>query len=291
MSDFDFNIDNYQLSDLLNLFKITHNLTKDELRKAKQMVLSSHPDKSKLPSEYFIFFKRAYERLHQIYIFKNKSEKTSYNTNTTYSADDDEDEKEERKILLEKIKGKDFNKWFNKMFEKNKADTDDHGYGDWLKSDEDCDTTVATNKEQMNRAIESRKKHIRDLVVHRDVEDYSSGGGYNIIDSGADNFGSSLFSKLGYDDLKHAHSESVIPVTEEDYTKREKFNSENDIKEYRNQQDLTPLSNKQALDYLANKESLQNFNSADRAYKLAQQSEEFAKKNKEWWSQLKQLTD
>ena len=137
MSDFDFNIDNYELSDLLNLFKITHNLTKDELKKAKQMVLSSHPDKSRLSSDYFIFFKRAYERVLQIYIFKNKSEKTSYNTNTTYSADEDEDEKKERKILLDKIKGKDFNKWFNKMFEKNKADTEEQGYGEWLKSDED----------------------------------------------------------------------------------------------------------------------------------------------------------
>ena len=291
MSDFDFNIDNYELSDLLNLFKITHNLTKDELKKAKQMVLSSHPDKSRLSSDYFIFFKRAYERVLQIYIFKNKSEKTSYNTNTTYSADEDEDEKKERKILLDKIKGKDFNKWFNKMFEKNKADTEEQGYGEWLKSDEDCDTTVANNKEQMNRAIESRKKRIRDLVVHKDVEESSTGGGYNIMDSGSETFGSSLFSKLGYDDLKHAHSESVIPVTEEDYTKREKFNSENEIKQHRDQQILTPLSNQQALDYLANKESLQNFNSADRAYKLAQQSEEYARKNKEWWSQLKQLTD
>ena len=47
---------------------------------------------------------------------------------------------------------------------------------------------------------------------------------------------------LGYDDLKHAHTESVIPVTDEDYTKREHFNSTNDIEQHRNQQDITPLS-------------------------------------------------
>ena len=283
MSNFDFNLDNYDLDDLLNLFSITHTLSKDELILAKQKVLKSHPDKSNLSSDYFIFFKRAYERLLQIYTFKNKAEKNSYNTNTNYTTPEDEEEEKERKLLLEKIKGKDFNKWFNKMFEKNKVDSDDNGYGSWLKSDEGCETSVATNKDQMNSLINSRKKHIRDLVVHKDVEDTIASGGYDILSNETENYGCSIFSKLGYDDLKHAHTESVIPVTDEDYEKHKKFNNSNDMEQHRNQQDLTPLSNKQAHAYLANKESLQNTESADRAFKLAQQSEEYEKKNKQWW--------
>ena len=75
MSGFDFDLENYNLEDLLNLFSITHAISKEEMQKAKQKVLKTHPDKSQLPSEYFIFFKRAYERLHHIYVFKNKTEK------------------------------------------------------------------------------------------------------------------------------------------------------------------------------------------------------------------------
>ena len=274
MSNFDFNLDNYNLDDLLNLFSITHTLSKDELLKAKQKVLKSHPDKSKLSSDYFIFFKRAYERIHQIYMFKNKAEKTSYNTNTNYTTEEDEQEEKERKILLEKIKGKGFNKWFNKMFEKNKTDSDETGYGSWLKSDDDCETSIATNKDQMNNMINSRKKHIRDLIVHKDIEETITSGGYDILNNEPGNFGSSIFSKLGYDDLKHAHMESVIPVTDDDYKSRKKFNNANDIEEFRNQQDIKPLSNTQAHTYLANKETIQNTKGADRAFKLAQQSEE-----------------
>ena len=277
MSGFDFDLENYNLEDLLNLFSITHAISKEEMQKAKQKVLKTHPDKSQLPSEYFIFFKRAYERLHHIYVFKNKTEKNTYNTNTNYTIDKDEQEEEERKQLLEKIKGKDFNKWFNKMFEKNKANINDNGYGDWLKSDEGCETTVAKNKDQMNNMINSRKQQIRELVVHKEIQDTSSGGGYDILNSDSGNFGSSMFSKLGYDDLKHAHTESVIPVTDEDYTKREHFNSTNDIEQHRNQQDITPLSTKRLI-LSSEQKSLQNTQSADRAFKLAQQSEEYEKK-------------
>ena len=56
MDDLDLNIENYNLRDLLNLFKVDHDFDKDNLKKAKRMVLMMHPDKSKLDKKYFLFF-------------------------------------------------------------------------------------------------------------------------------------------------------------------------------------------------------------------------------------------
>jgi len=49
--DFDFNIENYDYDDLLNLFKIPYNFDENDLKKSKLVVLKTHPDKSGLPSE------------------------------------------------------------------------------------------------------------------------------------------------------------------------------------------------------------------------------------------------
>ena len=48
----DLNINNYDLKDLLNLFQLDYNFTKDELKKAKKVVLKTHPDKSGLDKDY-----------------------------------------------------------------------------------------------------------------------------------------------------------------------------------------------------------------------------------------------
>ena len=52
----DLDINNYNLDDILNLFKIPSNFTESHLKMAKQIVLKTHPDKSGLSSEYFLFY-------------------------------------------------------------------------------------------------------------------------------------------------------------------------------------------------------------------------------------------
>ena len=44
----DLEIDNYNLTDLLNLFHLKYDFTELELKKAKRMVLKMHPDKSNI---------------------------------------------------------------------------------------------------------------------------------------------------------------------------------------------------------------------------------------------------
>ena len=50
----DLNIQNYNLNDLLNLFKLNTNFTEEELKNAKKIVLKTHPDKSNLDKKYTI---------------------------------------------------------------------------------------------------------------------------------------------------------------------------------------------------------------------------------------------
>lgn len=56
MDKLDLNIHNYELNDLLNLFKLPFHFEESHLKEAKKMVLKTHPDKSGLDKEYFLFF-------------------------------------------------------------------------------------------------------------------------------------------------------------------------------------------------------------------------------------------
>ena len=50
----------YSFKELLDLFNLSYNISIDELKQAKKRVLMTHPDKSKLGPEYFLFYKKAY---------------------------------------------------------------------------------------------------------------------------------------------------------------------------------------------------------------------------------------
>ena len=52
--DIDFNLDNYNLQDLLTLFQLENNFNIEDLKNAKKIVLQLHPDKSGLDKEYFL---------------------------------------------------------------------------------------------------------------------------------------------------------------------------------------------------------------------------------------------
>ena len=71
MESLDLDIDNYNLPDILALFKLPTLFNEDDLKRAKVAVLKTHPDKSQLPKEYFLFFTKAYRIVHQIYTIRN----------------------------------------------------------------------------------------------------------------------------------------------------------------------------------------------------------------------------
>ena len=54
MTTHNLNIQTYSFEELLGLFNLTTQFGIEELKKAKRKVLWMHPDKSRLPSEYFL---------------------------------------------------------------------------------------------------------------------------------------------------------------------------------------------------------------------------------------------
>jgi hypothetical protein len=305
----DLEIDNYELEDILELFKIySTDFTEADLKKAKQIVLKTHPDKSQLPADYFRFFSKAYKRLYSIWEFRCKSEKNPNNENTEYSEVSLNHSEEEKREMLDSFfdsneklkKSKNFNKWFNKEFEKNKITTEaeEKGYGDWLKSNENKFHDFTTSSEaNMGENFAKLKREVRAVTVFQEVQDissYGTRGGQGFTDlslSAPQQYSSDLFSSLQYQDLQQAHTETVIPVTEEDYENVPKFGSMNDYMTYRDSEALkfVPLSEKQALDYLKNREKTEDQDAVRRAYDLAKQTQEAQKKQKNFWSNIQLL--
>lgn len=287
MDNLDLNIQNYNLKDILNLFKVPYNFTELDLKNSYKMYLKTHPDKSGLDTTFFLFFGKAYTILEKIYYFRNKkSEKRDkYETMPTDS---------EKKKLLSFLDGKsvsEFNSWFNKMFDKTrvKDDENDTGYGEWFNDYTDKEEEKVTLNE-FGRIFERKKKETcKDLVIKKDLNEMSSSNGFNLDRDKPDEYSSNIFSKLQFEDLKKAHTETVVPVFREDFDNVEKFNNIESYKIHRNKQDTKPLSLQQSNEYLKNKENSLHENDTTRIFKILKNDEEVAEKNKNWWGYLKQI--
>lgn len=313
MEEIDLDIDNYDLNDLLGLFKLDMNYGDRELSHAKKIVLKLHPDKSRMDRKYFLFYMKAYKILLQLWKFRNNSSPSSVSRNINngrenmvYISDTGTDDTEEKRGLLKKMfsdnkelqSAPGFNKWFNNEFEKAKLDSEDNaGYGDWLRSQEDLNSdTGKMSMGQMKEEFMKKKQQVcRDVVVHQEVESFYSGIGNNIgssLGGGLENgmlYDSTGGSGIAYQDLQKAHTETIIPVSEEDYNRRKKFSSLDQMRVYRNGQDTAPLNVEESNRMLANNTKQEDENAIRRAYKLAKQSEEANKKSGEFWKNLRLL--
>lgn len=293
MEGLDLNIHNYDLNDLLNLFKMPYHFKEDDLKMAKKIVLKTHPDKSGLDKEYFLFFSQAYKYLLKIHHLRQ----SSTTTNSEYQKDDLWSK--EHSILIDgKIKTmsqKEYTEWFNSTFEKMriKDDSEETGYGDWLKSDEDIVNETISSTGQMNEFIQNKKKQMRELIVHQDFQDMlvSTEGQFDLVRETPENYGSSMFDKLQFEDLRKAHCESVIPVTEEDFHQRKKYSSVDQLNRERTHdmienRDDWIASHEEKYKNTINRDEDINIH---RAYKLMNQDEMIRQKHNQFWSDLKQI--
>ena len=292
MDKLDLNIQNYELNDLLNLFKLPFHFKDTHLKEAKKIVLKSHPDKSGLDKEYFLFFSQAYKYLLKIHQLRQ----SSTTTNTEYEKDDLWEH--EHNILIDgKVKTMDqgeYSNWFNKTFEKMKMkdEIEESGYGDWLKSDEDIVNESISNSSQMNEYIQNKKTQLRSLVVHKEFQDLNNSNHFDLVRETPENFGSNIFDKLQFEDLKKAHAESVIPVTDEDYHQRKKYTSIDELNRDRTK-DMIDATQDGSFSNQA--DTLKNMKSTDedinirRAYKLMNQDEEIRENYNIFWSDLRRL--
>jgi hypothetical protein len=304
----DLDINNYNLDELLSLFDLPINFDENDLRRTKKIVLKLHPDKSKLDPQYFLFYSKAYKMIYSMYLFKNKNEK-ELTTDEKYDKNINIDEsikhildielngrENENKIENEDEKrmlANDFNKKFNKLFEKyNSTGEENNGYEEWLRGDDKSSLLGGGTEEKiafnrMNVEIENKKKQMREIIPYKGVDTLYFNTTASSVDGSSFSNNSDLFSSLHYQDLKQAHTETLIPVTEDDYNNITKFNSINDYKLHRDKDEINWKFNNNTGEMGAKMEE----EATKRAYKLAKQMEESKIKNELFLKEFRLLNN
>ena len=298
--DLDLDIRNYELRDILNLFKLPSVFTEAHMREAKLIVMRTHPDKSGLDKEYFLFFSKAYKILHEVYQVRaglSRQKDAKYDD----VKEDIDARRNANSDKLKRMNADEFNRWFNQTFEQNKLydDEQDSGYGDWLKDNDadadndDADLGEGSTWAQRMEQLERRKQRLREqaLVVRSEVRSIDSfnSAGYGLSrecpeeHSSGLNFGSG--SSLAYEDLKKAHTESVIPVTHEDYEAVRKYKNINELQMVRDV-DRRTFNYSETESLMARSQQLQTEDDMRRAFKLAQQDEVVRDLNAKWMAQF-----
>ena len=294
--DLDLDIRNYELRDILNLFKLPSVFTEAHMREAKLMVMRTHPDKSGLDKEYFLFFSKAYKILHEVYQVRaglSRQKDAKYDD----VKEDIDARRNANSDKLKRMNADEFNRWFNQTFEQNRLhdEEQDSGYGDWLKSNDDADADAdlgeGSSWAQRMEQLERRKTKLREqaLVVRSEVQTFTfdsfgAGSGYGLARECPEEH-SSYGSSLAYEDLKKAHTETVIPVTHEDYEAVRKYKNMNELQMSRDI-DRRTFNYSETETQMARSQQLQTEDDMRRAFKLAQQDEVVRDLNKKWMAQF-----
>ena len=166
------------------------------------------------------------------------------------------------------------------------------GYGEWLKQEEDIEE--ATSVDDMNKQIEKRKKDLRALVLVNDLEEVGYGGESNhsnLTGRKPTYYTSSMFGSLQYEDVQRAYTESVVPVTHEDYENKKKFGSIEEMQRFRKQDYESHFDPSQHDARLRQNRKKDDMLTSERAYSLAKEHEQSKKANKGFISGLLRITN
>ena len=295
-AEFDLNIDNYSLDELLELFKLQRNFTANEFKEAKKIVLATHPDKSKLDKQYFIFFSKAYKLLFKVNEFKNK--KTNLNVTQHGEMTYEEfmgleansvkrEDSAEQKIVNKISKKANFNQWFNDAFEKNYVKQDEeNGHGDWFSSNDDIDIDGENDNEKFKNMKRRNKEHAITLAGDPSAIEGGSRLGANGFSLGSSN------SSYGGGDLRTVYKdECVLSVDESDYDESKRYSSIEELKQARGSQNIKPMNNEEAKRQLLERHNEEKERDTTRAMRLVEEEETYKKQTKSFWSSLLKITN
>ena len=248
-SQHNLDISTYSFDEVLELFSMDYNMNAEDMKRAKKKVLMSHPDKSRLDPQYFLFYKKAYEFVVNYYNEKIKHEERSDRKSTAYTPLENQDVGQEQiSGVIGKMKKKDFNTTFNDLFETNMAVKPDESRNDWFRSvDAQYSNISNVTKDSISTAFNQVKKQQGSLVRHTGVQMLNSVGGTNLYGDSDDVYATSdPFSKLKYDDLRKVHKDqTVLTVSESDFDNIKKYKSLDHLTQERGRQDTSPLSSQE----------------------------------------------
>jgi hypothetical protein len=256
---YNLDINTYSLEEMFGLFDLTYDLTEESMRAAKKKVLMIHPDKSKLSSEYFLFYKQAYEIILDIYKQKNRIQNaplsaTVYNPEVVKTKGIGNQETINFNPSGSKeIQGKKFNDKFNELYETNMAKKTDPSKHDWFRQESAQDDFAGRNinSKNMGEAIEEIKvrQQSQQMSVYNGVREIRPMGfGTSYYEDADDSANTSyvecdIFSKLKFDDLRKVHrDQTVFAVSEKDFSKVTQYKNVDQYVNAREQNKGTAMS-------------------------------------------------
>jgi hypothetical protein len=292
-------IQSYSLEEILGLFDLSYQLTPDDMKRAKKKVLMLHPDKSKLDAKYFLFYKKAFEVVFQLYEDRQKQNQPMPTEPTVYQTPENMQNETARKKINENMKQMgetSFQNKFNQLYEENMSRKPDSSRNAWFvqeKANFDIPTEGVSSK-NMDQAFHQIKQQSSGLVKYQGVQDMmqSQGGSSFYDDDDTDNnyISSTPFGKLKFDDLRKVHKdETVFAVSERDFQNVQTYKSVDDFNRARNQHSYEPMEQQKANQILQQQEEMNKQRALQREYQSQLQSQQYAEKNKTVFASFLQI--
>ena len=289
----------YSFDEILQMFDLTYDISIDDLKRAKRKVLMSHPDKSGLPPDYFLFYKRAFELVvHYQQSHSRQSHIVNEHTSVEYVPLTETDTNTKRQ-LSEKTKTNQFQQRFNELFEQNMAEKPDPTRNEWFRSESASsiyETQGTVSVSNLNSSFESIKTRQREqgLVRYTGIRELSSsfsGGASSFYDSGPSSMedeqnqdvyvSSDPFSKLKFEDLRKVHKDqTVFAVSEQDYANVPKYKNVDQYSRERSIDTIKPMEKQQAQRLFDERERIAREQQAKKQHLMELRMQEYAEKNK-----------
>jgi hypothetical protein len=287
----------YSFEEILGLFQLSPKYDLEELKRAKKQVLMTHPDKSRLPPEYFLFYKKAFEIVVDFYQSQTKQTQVITEDTTNYAplSTSEWSKETESKIsnTISKMPVKTFQENFNRLFEENMS-KETRNVNEWFSKNDPLFQIDPAAGKNIESAINTVKGQARasGLIVYRGVSELSSdmGGGNRLYDDDGDEYvTSNPFSKLKYDDLRKVHKDqTVLAVSEADYASVQKYRSVEHLNRVRGV-NIEPVNEATARMQLEAKEQMVKEAIMKKEYMAKLESMKYEEKNKSILSRFLQL--
>ena len=283
-------IQTYSLEELLSLFGLTaYSISTNDLRQAKKRVLMLHPDKSKLDSKYFLFYKKAFDVIVQFYDNQNRQHKQVDGKELVYQPNEDSDNSTSDNInkQINEISNSDFQDKFNRLFESNNmGNRPDTTQNEWFKQ-EDNEFNIPEGKisrNEMGDAFNRVKQQSNSVIKYNGVQEMlhtTSAGNSSLYEDNDQYVSCDPFGKLQYDDLRKVHrDQTVLAVSEHDFDQSKSYKSVDEFNRARSQYSYDPLEKEKATTMLQEQERVMNEQMMQKEYKSKLQTQQYAEKNK-----------
>ena len=265
----------YSLDEIYALFGVRREtVSVEDLKKAKQRVLMTHPDKSGMPSDYFIFYKKALEVIATDYAEQHRAEQSSKHMKDLeqngyeYAHGGGEEDERLRSVATKAATGEKFQRDFNRIFEEQMQQKIDDSRNDWFRDDRAAyDTSKMTKSgttqgmaqsmeeiKRQQRAVARYTGGVREMTHHIGTRLYDADGREG--DDETSYISGDPFAKLKFEDLRRVHKdETVFQVSESDYNNQKTYKNVEEYGRARSSQQFEQISKQQAEQILQQREN------------------------------------